>query len=67
MELAAKNRMRFMAVHYSENVADIFCAKCGWPEDHRETVLEKYVQEPYGCARCAGHAQIVAENFKARG
>ena len=53
MQLADEHGMRFQPVHSKAGIADIFCATCGWPLLHRETGIEQYVNEPYGCAPCA--------------
>lgn len=52
MELAQARGMRLSPV--SDDLADIFCATCGWPLDHRVTVVAQYVREPYGCVWCGG-------------
>ena len=51
MQLAVDHGMRLQPVQSKAGVADIFCATCGWPLI-RETVIEQYVREPYGCAPC---------------
>ena len=51
MQAANEHGMRFLPIH--DTVAAIFCAKCGWPDSHRETVIEQYANDPYGCAHCA--------------
>lgn len=47
-------------------VAHIFCAECGWPETHRDTVIEKYIREPYACGRCAWGREHKAEHEQDR-
>ena len=61
MQAAAEHGMRFLPIH--EAVAAIFCAKCGWPDSHREAVIEQYAGEPYGCPRCAAKLET---DMKAR-
>ncbi len=58
MQLAVDHGMRFHPVHSKAGVADIFCAVCGWPLVRRETVVEQYVREPYGCAPCAAAKRV---------
>ena len=53
MTLAAARGMKLITLHHSERCAEIYCATCGWPEIHRDTVIEQYVLEPYGCSPCA--------------
>ena len=53
MQAAADHGMRFLPIPGREGVVAIFCAKCGWPDSHRETVIEQYANKPYGCPRCA--------------
>ncbi len=57
MQLAHDRGMKLVPLHHTGRLADIFCAACGWPKTHRETVIEKYANEPYGCARCAMGAE----------
>ena len=64
MQSAVDRGMTLVTLHHSDRLADIFCATCGWPKTHRETVIEQYANDPYGCPRCAedaptrpGHAQ----------
>ena len=53
MTLAAARGMKLVTLRHSETCAEIFCATCGWPQSHRDTVIEQYVREPYGCSPCA--------------
>ena len=54
---AHKRGMKLAPLHHTDRLADIFCATCGWPKTPRETVIEKYANEPYGCPRCAMRAE----------
>ncbi len=53
MQLAVGLGMAYRQIDGREDIADIFCLKCDWPLINRETVLEQYVREPYGCPHCA--------------
>ena len=55
MQAASAHGMRFLPIR--DDLAAIFCAKCGWPDSHRETVIEQYASEPYGCPRCADNLE----------
>ena len=52
MQAASAHGMRFLPIR--DDLAAIFCAKCGWPDSHRETVIGEYANEPFGCSRCEG-------------
>ena len=56
MNLATAHGMKLVTFYRSERCAYIFCATCGWPQEHRETVIEQYIREPYRCAPCAVNA-----------
>jgi len=58
MTLAAARGMKLVTLHHSETCAEIYCATCGWPESHRDTVIEQYVREPYGCGPCAAVSEM---------
>ena len=65
--LGAHDRgMKFLPLHHTDRLADIFCATCGWPKTHRETVIERYANEPYGCAHCTLSAEHAGERAKTR-
>ncbi len=53
MQLAVDHGMRFRPVPGREDIAEIFCPECDWPLIDRETVIEQYVREPYGCPHCS--------------
>lgn len=57
MQLAGEHGMRFQPVHSRVGIADIFCAKCGWPKTNRETKIEQFAREPYGCVPCGKKAE----------
>ncbi len=57
MQIAVDHGMKLQPLRHTDRLADIFCATCGWPKTHRETVIEQYVNEPYGCACCAEKAE----------
>ena len=58
MELAVEHGMRIQPVYGKAWNADIFCAVCGWPLVNRETAIEQYVKEPYGCAPCTAAKKV---------
>ena len=53
MHLAVDHGMTYRPVPGRENIAEIFCSKCGWPLIYRDTSIEQYAREPYGCGHCA--------------
>ncbi len=56
MQLAHDRGMTYRPIRGREDIAEIFCAKCDWPLIYRDTVIEQYANDPYGCARCAVRA-----------
>ncbi len=68
MELAAKHGMSFHPTRTpNDRVAAIFCKTCGWPKDHRETSIERYAEEPYGCVDCAPAKEEIEQRGKHHG
>ncbi len=57
MQLAHDRGMTLVTLHHTDRLADIFCATCGWPKTHRETVIDQYANEPYGCHPCSWSAE----------
>ena len=58
MQLAVDHGMTYRPVPGREGIAEIFCPKCDWPLVYRDTVVEQYAREPYGCGHCAQQAQV---------
>lgn len=57
MHLAVDRGMTYRPILGREDIAEIFCAKCDWPLIYRDTVVEQYANEPYGCGHCAQSAE----------
>jgi len=57
MQGAHDRGMKLVTLHHTDRLADIFCATCGWPDTHRETVIKQYADDPYRCLRCAQSAE----------
>ena len=57
MQAAVDHGMTYRRIPGREDIAEIFCAKCDWPLISRDTVIEKYANEPYGCAHCTQSAE----------
>ena len=53
MQLAIEHGMFYRPILDREDIAEITCIECGWPLVYSETIIEQYVEEPYGCAPCA--------------
>ena len=54
MQLATDRGMVVRPSPDNPALCKIQCKACGWPEDVGfDVVVERYVQEPYGCAACA--------------